>query len=77
MRAYPTVAVLENLLTKYDVYVECRKRFLEASAIKNDTSTKELHISNTMQDTLLLRMKEKGKQLSSRLVTAAALVLSL
>lgn len=30
-----------------------------------------------MQDTLLLRMKDKAKQLSSGLVTAAALVLSL
>lgn len=77
LTAHPTAAVLENYPTKYDVYVECRQRLLEASAIKNDTLTKELRLLNTVQDTLLLRMKEKGKRLSSGLLTAAALVLSL
>ena len=77
LTAYPMGAVWDKYPTKEDVYLECRKRLLEASVIKNDPLTKELRLSNTMQDTMLLRMKEKTEQLSSGLVTAATLVLSL
>ena len=77
LTAHPTVAVMKNFPTKYAAYLECRKRLWEALAIKNDTLSKDLRLLNTVQDTLLLRMKDKGKQLSSGLVTAAALVLSL
>ena len=45
--------------------------------VKNATLTKDLRLSNTVQDTLLLKMKEEGRQLSSGLATVAALVLSL
>ena len=53
LTAYPTAAVLENYPTRYDLYMESRKRLLEASAIKSGTLTEEIRLSNTVQDTLL------------------------
>ena len=77
LTAHPTAAVLENYPTRYDVYMKCKKRLWEASVIKYYDLTQGLCLSNTVQDTVLLRMKDEGRQISSGLVTAAALVLSL
>ncbi|KAI9776718.1 MAG: hypothetical protein M1816_005147 [Peltula sp. TS41687] len=76
LTAHPTVAVLDMFPKDVRAYLKCRRHLREASTIKHDTVTKELRLFITVQDTLLSRMKAGGRELSSGLITAASLVLS-